>query len=94
MFRIQQLAEAPRMDMENGRGTVILLVGEAPGAKLVDVHLNVPRSGEPGGHYHYYPQSENVYCVLSGRGRLVVEGEEYEIVADEVVFLPPACATH
>ena len=47
--------------MENGRGTVILLVGEAPGAKLVDVHLNVLRPGEPGGHYHYHPHSETVY---------------------------------
>ena len=34
MFRIQKLAEAPRTDMENGRGTVILLVGEAPGDRL------------------------------------------------------------
>ena len=61
MFSIQKLAEAPRTDMENGRGTVILPVGEAPGAKLVDVHLNVLRPGEPGGHYHYHPHSENVY---------------------------------
>ena len=57
-FGIQKLAEAPRTDTENGRGTVVLLVGEAPGAKLVDVHLNVPR---PGGHYHYHPHSEHVY---------------------------------
>ena len=61
MFSIQKLAEALRTDTENGRGTVILLVGKAPGAKLMDVHLNVRRPGEPGGHFHYHPHSENVY---------------------------------
>ena len=75
--------------MPNDRGHTIKLVNEQTGARNVDVHLNVLRPGGPAGSYHLHQRAENVYWVLSGRGRLVIEGQEYEVKPDDVVFMSP-----
>lgn len=89
MFKIRKLSDFPVEPMASGRGSGIQLIGEVDGASQVDVHINILRVGEPGGPYHYHDHTENVYWVLSGRGRLVVEGEAHEISADDIVYLPP-----
>ena len=89
MFKITRLADCPNEAMPNDRGFVIRLVGEHTDARNVDVHINVLRPGGPDGHYHFHERAENVYWILSGRGRLVVEGQEHEVKQDDVVFMPP-----
>ncbi len=45
---------------------------------------------KPGGHtpYHKHPYEHEVF-VLSGKGRFVFEGKEYEIEDGSVVFVDP-----
>ena len=89
MFKIAKLSDFPSEPMASGRGSAIQLIGESTGASQVDVHVNILRPGGPDGPYHYHDHTENVYWILSGRGRLIVEGEVHEVEQDDVVFLPP-----
>ncbi len=49
----------------------------------------------PGKHTecHRHDKTEEIYYILSGLGRIRVNGEEREIAAGDAVFLPPS-ATH
>lgn len=88
MVTVRNIAGLPRHPMGE-RGEQISLVSEAIGARHVDVHINVLRPSGPDGRYHYHPDSENIYVVLQGTGRLVAEGQEYTLQKDDVVFIPP-----
>jgi mannose-6-phosphate isomerase-like protein (cupin superfamily) len=83
------IAEAPRRTMRYDRGVMIQLVDERLGARNVDVHVNVLRPGSAPGPYHYHERAENVYLVISGTARIVVEGKEYLVGPRQVVFIPP-----
>jgi quercetin dioxygenase-like cupin family protein len=87
MVIVKNIAELPRHAMGE-RGEQISLVNEAIGARHVDVHINVLRPAGPDGRYHYHPDSENIYIVLEGTGRLVAEGQEHILKKDDVVFIP------
>lgn len=85
---ITNIARGRRTTM-GARGEQIPLVNEGTGAKAVDVHVNILRPDGPRGPYHYHPGNENVYIVLSGMGRLIVEGDEHILRKEDVVFIPP-----
>jgi uncharacterized cupin superfamily protein len=87
MFTITKLADCPSTPLENGRGSTIAMIGQAIGARNVDLHINVLRPGEPGGTYHYHEHAENVYWILAGTGRLMIEGTAHTVQADDVVYL-------
>jgi mannose-6-phosphate isomerase-like protein (cupin superfamily) len=87
MVIVKSIAELPRQPMGD-RGEQIALVNEAIGARHVDVHINVLRAAGPDGRYHYHPDSENIYIVLEGTGRLMAEGQEHIVRKDDVVFIP------
>ena len=89
MFEIRKISACPNELLRNNRGTTIQLVGEGIGAQKVDVHIIVLRPGGPSGPYHYHERAENVYWVLQGRGRLIVDGEERIVEKDDIVFIPP-----
>jgi mannose-6-phosphate isomerase-like protein (cupin superfamily) len=78
-----------RKEMDKGRGSTFALVDEVAGARNVDVHLNVLRPGGGLGNYHYHERAENIYIILEGRARMIVEGEEHFAGANQVVFIPP-----
>ena len=88
MLRITNLGDARRVPMGD-RGERVVLVDADAGARNVDVHVNILRPSGPGGRYHYHPNAENVYIVLSGTGRFVADGEEHILEKDDVVFIPP-----
>lgn len=88
MVHITNIQRGRRRSMGE-RGETIDLVHEEIGAQAVDVHVNVLRPGGPRGRYHYHPQNENIYVVLSGTGQFVAEGQEYLLEKDDVVFIPP-----
>jgi mannose-6-phosphate isomerase-like protein (cupin superfamily) len=87
MVTITNIACARRTPMEQ-RGNTVPLVNPEMGARHVDVHVNELRPSGPDGRYHYHPESENVYIVLRGTGRLMAEGREYTLQKDDVVFIP------
>ena len=49
MFKIAKLSSFPGETMASGRGSAIQLVGEATGASLVDVHINILEARRPRG---------------------------------------------
>lgn len=89
MFKIRKITACPTEPLRNDRGTTIQLVGEGIGAQKMDVHIIVLRPGGPSGPYHYHEHAENVYWVLEGKGRLIVEKEERIVEKDDIVFIPP-----
>jgi mannose-6-phosphate isomerase-like protein (cupin superfamily) len=89
MFKIRKMSACPIEPLRNDRGTTIQLVGEGIGAQKVDAHIIVLRPGGPSGPYHHHEHAENVYWVLEGKGRLLVEGKEYIVEKDDIVFIPP-----
>lgn len=48
----------------------------------------------PGKHTenHYHPKTEEIYYILSGVGRICVDGEERAINPGDAVMLPPGCS--
>jgi mannose-6-phosphate isomerase-like protein (cupin superfamily) len=85
----QTVAGSPENRRGNGQVSHLLL---APG-QFGSRHLAVtwveagPGSQQP---LHAHPQSEQVYVVIAGRGRMIVSGEEQEVRAGTLVFVPPA----
>jgi mannose-6-phosphate isomerase-like protein (cupin superfamily) len=80
---------APRHPLHKGRGTSIQLVNEAIGARHVDLHINELHPRAPIGNYHVHRTAENIYLILAGRARMIVEGREQLAGAGQVVFIPP-----
>ena len=85
------ISNAPTRDLGGGgnRGTTFELVDQARGgSERIDFHLNVIKPGTPDGPYHYHSRADNVYFVLEGRARLLVEGSVLEAGPGEAVFIP------
>jgi len=89
MVKILKVSTGRTVPIAPDRGRTICLVDESLGAHQVDVHINVLRPGGPEGPYHHHERTENVYWVLSGRGRMIAEGQEHVLDPDHVVFIPP-----
>ena len=87
MVKIIRIKDAPTRDIGN-RGSSIELVNKSVGSKILDVHINTLKPGIPG-VYHYHEKTENDYIPISGKGMLIVNGEEYIIDKNVVVFLEP-----
>jgi mannose-6-phosphate isomerase-like protein (cupin superfamily) len=51
--------------------------------------------GAPGSQQslHAHPDSEQVYVIVAGRGRIIVDTEEQDVDAGTLVLIPPG-ATH
>jgi len=64
------------------------LVDNRRRARNVDVHMMVLK---PGGStdYHYHTESESVWIVLQGSAEAVIDGKEYRLEQNTVVFLSP-----
>ncbi len=84
----QTLADSPENRRGDGQVSRLLL---APG-QFGSQHLAVtwveaaPRSQQP---LHAHPDSEQVYVIVAGRGRMIVAGEERWVQAGTLVFIPP-----
>jgi mannose-6-phosphate isomerase-like protein (cupin superfamily) len=86
--RIIDLADAPSVPMEEGRGETVLLVDGRLGTNAIDLHLNRLVPGGANGKRHRHTRSDNVYIVVSGQGRLQIEDEYQTIRKGQVVFIP------
>lgn len=38
---------------------------------------------------HYHPKAEEIYYLLSGQGRMRIEGEERDVVPGDAIAIPP-----
>jgi mannose-6-phosphate isomerase-like protein (cupin superfamily) len=80
---------APTAPMREGRGTIYRLVDqEHGGSQHVDFHVNVLEPGSGPGPYHYHSNSDNLYFILEGQARVLIEGRAIEAGPGEAVFIP------
>ena len=89
MLKIMKMNDCETVPMPSERGYMIKAVSSEDGSHHVDVHVNVLKPKGPNGPYHYHEKTENVYWILEGTGRLILEGKEYILAKDDVVFIPP-----
>ena len=84
------LEQAPTRAMREGRGTIHLLVDqERGGSRNMDVHVNVLQPGSGPGPYHYHSNSDNLYFILEGQARVLIEGRAIEAGPGEAVTSIP-----
>jgi mannose-6-phosphate isomerase-like protein (cupin superfamily) len=87
------LKDAPTRGLRGGpgsesRGTIYQLINPDNGSHNVDFHVNVLKPGSGPGPYHYHSNSDNLYFVLEGQARVLIEGQEYLAGPGEAVFIP------
>lgn len=91
-FRIN-VNEAPTTPLRGGpeagsRGVIYQLINPSNGSHNVDFHVNVLQPNSGRGPYHYHSNSDNLYFVLEGRARVLIEGQEHFAGPGEAVFIP------
>lgn len=90
MVKILKLEDAPKLFFPDGKAYRIPLVTEETGAKKIAGLMGVMPAGT--GEvvkYHYHNQRESVLFILSGQGKALVEGKEYALGPNTVMFVPP-----
>jgi mannose-6-phosphate isomerase-like protein (cupin superfamily) len=90
--RITSVDASPKKIMSNDRGVNHLLVDATDGLGNVSVQVQEFNVGAAFGSYHYHQNSDNIYVVLSGTIRSVVDGESRLLVAGDVLFIPAGAA--
>ena len=55
------------------------------GMMIVSVKPNTP----PHVPYHFHRKKESAFFVVQGKAKLIVEGKDYVITPDTIVFIPP-----
>jgi mannose-6-phosphate isomerase-like protein (cupin superfamily) len=62
--------------------------GDLGSRNLAITWVDVPPGAEQRAHSH--EDSEQVYVIVRGRGRMTVAGDEEEVGEGDLVFIPPA----
>jgi mannose-6-phosphate isomerase-like protein (cupin superfamily) len=73
--------------MSRDRGVNHILV-DGDGLNNVSIQVQEFKVGAAFGNYHYHERSDNVYLVLSGTVRAVVDGETHTLVEGDLLFIP------
>jgi uncharacterized cupin superfamily protein len=88
MIKIIDPDKCPAHPMDNDRGETVHIVNTELGTENLDIHINRLRPGGPNGRLHRHTNSDNVYLVRTGEGRLIAEGKTYTIRQGQIVFIP------
>jgi Mannose-6-phosphate isomerase len=78
--------------MSNDRGVNHLLVEATQGLGNVSMQVQEFRVGAAFGSYHYHEHSDNIYLVLSGTIKSVVDGETLLLSEGDLMFIPAGAA--
>lgn len=62
--------------------------GDLGSRNMTVTWVDVPPGAEQRAHSH--PDSEQVYVIVRGRGRISVAGDAEEVTEGDLVFIPPA----
>jgi len=87
----QPISTSPENRRGEGQVSRLLLAPGQFGSRALAVTWvdAAPGSQQP---LHAHPESEQVYVIVRGRGRMIVAGEEREVQAGTLVFIPPGAA--
>lgn len=89
MAKIFKLEEAPKFFFPDGKAYRIMLDITETGATRIGGLIGVMPAGSTGVGYHYHDERESVLFFISGEGKALIEGKEYDIVPNTVMFVPP-----
>jgi mannose-6-phosphate isomerase-like protein (cupin superfamily) len=82
---------ARKVPMSNDRGVNHVLV-DGDGLNNVSMQVQEFKVGAPFGKYHYHEGSDNIYFVISGTIKSVVDGETLLLSAGDLMFIPAGAA--
>ena len=92
MPKIIKLNDAPKVPYAPGSPAyrVILVTEETTGAKELNMIMPVvPPNQPPPKGSHYHRKRESIFFVLQGKGKAIIEGTEYDIEPNTVIYIPP-----
>ena len=69
-------------------------LGDATGLKNIGVHLVTVEPGKESTEYHIHYYEEECIYILSGRGLLILNEEQYEVGPNDFIGLPVNTAAH
>jgi len=81
-------AKDARWHLEGTGGKLTSFEGDRAGFKQLGINVSVLEPGQPMAMYHWEDEQED-FLVLSGEAVLVVEGEERQLRAWDLVHCPP-----
>ena len=87
-MRLRRLSEAAVEERGRLRSHFLMDAGDLGSRNLTVTWVDVPPGGEQRAHSH--PDSEQVYVIVRGRGRMSVAGDVEEVGEGDLVFIPPA----
>ena len=86
--RLRRLSEAAVEERGRLRSHFLMDAGDHGSRNMTVTWVDVPPGGEQRAHSH--PDSEQVYVIVRGRGRMSVAGDVEEVGEGDLVFIPPA----
>ncbi len=89
MVLVFHAEEARAKTSEDKRRSERELASEEHGVKNFFIHLESLSPGAGPTGYHYHKVKETVFFVLRGRGKLLLEGAEYEVGPNHVIVMRP-----
>jgi mannose-6-phosphate isomerase-like protein (cupin superfamily) len=92
MPKIIKVDDAQKVSRSPGSPSyrVMLVTEETTDAKELNMIMSVTPPNQParrGSHYHR--KRESIFFVLQGKGKAIIEGKEYDIEPNTVIYIPP-----
>ncbi len=69
-------------------------IGDAVGLSKIGIHLVYVEPGRDSTEYHKHYQEEECLYVLSGKGKLIIEGQSFDFEKGDFVGFPADSAAH
>ena len=86
-MRVRRLSEAAVEERGRLRSHFLLDAGDLGSRNLTVTWVDVPPGAEQRAHSH--PDSEQVYVIVRGTGRMRVAGDNEQVTEGDLVFIPP-----
>lgn len=87
-MRVRRLTEAHVEERGRLRSHFLMDEGDLGSRNLSVTWVDIPPGAEQ--HAHSHEDSEQVYVIVRGRGRMQVAGDDEEVGEGDLVFIPPA----
>jgi mannose-6-phosphate isomerase-like protein (cupin superfamily) len=86
--RVRRLSEAAVEERGRLRSHFLLDAGDLGSRNLAVTWVDVPPGAEQRAHSH--PESEQIYVIVRGTGRMSVAGDSEPVGEGDLIFIPPA----
>jgi mannose-6-phosphate isomerase-like protein (cupin superfamily) len=87
-MHIHNIHRVPAFTTKDGSEIRELLAHRNSNIRLQSLaEARLPPGGKTTPHYH--PQTEEIYYILEGEGRMTIDGETSEVVPGDAIAIPP-----